>query len=689
MQCVGSPPRIVGTVQFVEPLPQTSKRQPPPRVVIEGVAPQIDAGRFAAKRTVGEVLTVTADIFTEGHDALAADLMWRREVDPQSAGGDWTLVPMDALVNDRWSASFTPTEMGRYVYSVTAWVDQFETWRRDTGKKHAAGVDVRVESLAGVELVKRAGKVASGIDGAILDAAATELDAGAIDAVLDNEPLRDAMRRWGDRTGSVTYERELALEVDRERARFSSWYEFFPRSCGEPGRHGTFADCQRRLDYVAELGFDVVYLPPIHPIGVTNRKGRNNSLTTEPADPGSPWAIGAAEGGHDAIHPELGTSDDLRALVAAATERGMEIALDLAFQCSPDHPWVTDHPEWFRHRADGSIQYAENPPKKYQDIYPIDFESKDWRNLWLALRGVVDHWIDHGVRIFRVDNPHTKPFRFWEWLIAEVKREHPDVLFLAEAFTRPKVMNQLAKLGFSQSYTYFAWRQTKWELTEYLTELTRTEQADFFRPNFWPNTPDILTEQLQFGSRSVFLSRLVLASTLAASYGIYGPAYELTEHVARPGSEEYIDNEKYELKVWDLDRPDSLRHVIARLNQIRRAHPALQHDRTLRFHATDNEQLLCWSKSERDPAGGDPGDVMLMVVNLDPHHVQAGWVDLDLAALGVDEDGSFQAHDELGGAHFLWRGRHNYVQLDPASMPAHVMAVRTRVRTEQDFDYFM
>jgi starch synthase (maltosyl-transferring) len=654
-------------------------------VVIEGVTPEIDAGRFAAKRTVDEPLTVSADIFTEGHDALAADLLWRRE-----SGEDWTVEPMQPLVNDRWSASFTPTEMGRYVYSITAWIDRFETWRRDTAKKHAAGVDVSIESLAGIELVKRAGKAASGIDAAILEAAGAELEAGAVDAVLDNEPLQEAMRRWSDRTDEVTYQRQLALDVDRERARFSSWYEFFPRSCaGEPGRHGTFADCHRRLDYVAELGFDVVYLPPIHPIGVTNRKGRNNSLTPEPEDPGSPWAIGAAEGGHDAIHPALGTSDDLRALVAAANDRGLEIALDLAFQCSPDHPWVTAHPDWFRHRADGSIQYAENPPKKYEDIYPIDFESKDWKNLWQALRGVVDQWIDHGIRIFRVDNPHTKPFQFWEWLIAGVRREHPDVVFLAEAFTRPKVMNQLAKLGFSQSYTYFAWRQTRWELTEYLTELTRTELVDYFRPNFWPNTPDILTEQLQIGTRSVFLSRLVLAATLAANYGVYGPAFELMEHVARPGSEEYLDNEKYELKVWDLDRPDSLRHVIARVNGIRHRHPALQHDRTLRFHRTDNEQLLCWSKSERDPSGGDPGDVMLMIVNLDPHHVQASWVDLDLVALGVDDERPFQLHDELGDAYFLWRGRHNYVQLDPAAMPAHVMAVRKHVRTEQDFDYFM
>ena len=649
------------------------------------MTPEIDAGRFAAKRIVGEVFDVSADIVTEGHEAMAADLLWRRDGDE-----GWSSAPMRALVNDRWSGSFTPADLGRFVYSITAWIDRFETWRRDTAKKHAAGVDVSVDVLAGIELVTRARTAAKRSDTAVLEAAIAELETGALDAVLDSEPIRVAMRRCGDRADAVSYERQLELEVDRERARFSSWYEFFPRSCaGEPGRHGTFADCHRRLDYVAELGFDVVYLPPIHPIGVTNRKGRNNALTAEPGDPGSPWAIGAADGGHDATHPELGTSDDLRALVAAAHERGMEIALDLAWQCAPDHPWVTEHPEWFRHRADGSIQYAENPPKKYEDIYPLDFESEDWKGLWEALRDVVEHWIDHGIRCFRVDNPHTKPFAFWEWLIAEVKRHHPDVLFLAEAFTRPKVMGQLAKLGFSQSYTYFTWRQTKWELTEYLTELTRTELADYFRPNFWPNTPDILTEQLQTGTRSVFLSRLVLAATLAANYGIYGPAYELMDHVARPGSEEYLDNEKYELKIWDLDRPDSIRHVIARVNQIRRRHPALQHDRTLRFHPTDNEQVICWSKSERDASLGDPGDVMLMVVNLDPHHVQSAWVALDVAALGVDADRSFQLHDELGDAYYLWHGPHNYVQLDPASTPAHVMAVRKHARTEHDFDYFM
>ncbi len=659
-------------------------RHPTPRVVIERVWPEVDGGRFAAKRTVGEIV-VEADIFTDGHDALAADLLWRAEADTE-----WFAEPMAALVNDRWRGSFVAPDVGRYVYSVTAWIDRFETWRRDTAKKHAAGLDVRVESLTGLELLREAAARVDQPDSAVIDAVAMALEHGDVAGVLDGVPLQDAMRRWGERSSAVSYGRDLVVQVDPERARFSAWYELFPRSCADkPGRHGSFRDCMRRLPYVADLGFDVVYLPPIHPIGVTSRKGRNNSVTASEGDPGSPWAIGSSDGGHTAIHPELGSADDLGDLVAEADRLGLAVALDLAFQCSPDHPWVREHPEWFRHRADGSIQYAENPPKKYEDIYPLDFESADWSGLWAALRDVVDHWIDHGIRIFRVDNPHTKPFRFWEWLIAGVKRDHPDVLFLSEAFTRPKVMYQLAKLGFSQSYTYFAWRQTKWELTDYLTELTRTDVADYFRPNFWPNTPDILTEQLQIGTRSVFLSRLVLAATLTANYGIYGPAFELLEHDARPGSEEYLDNEKYELRVWDLDSPHTIGPVITRLNQIRRSHRALQHDRTLRFHGTDNDQLLCYSKSERDPASGDPGDVVLVVVNLDPYHTHAGWVDLDLDALGVDHDVTFQVHDEIGNAHYLWHGARNFVQLDPSSMPAHVMGLRRHVRTEHNFDYFM
>jgi starch synthase (maltosyl-transferring) len=470
------------------------------------------------------------------------------------------------------------------------------------------------------------------------------------------------------------------------RARFSAWYELFPRSASpDAQRHGTFRDCLARLPYVSSMGFDVMYLPPIHPIGLSERKGRNNRLDPGPQDPGSPWAIGAPQGGHKSIHPELGTIEDFRALVAAARERGIEIALDIAYQCSPDHPYASEHPEWFLQRPDGSIQYAENPPKKYQDIYPFHFETPAWQALWRELKSIVDFWIGEGVCIFRIDNPHTKPFAFWEWLIGSVKAEHPDVIFLAEAFTRPKVMHRLAKLGFTQSYTYFAWRNTKHEIVEYFTELTQTPSCEYFRPNLWPNTPDILTEYLQFNGRAGFMVRLTLAATLGASYGIYGPAFELLEHEPRePGSEEYLDSEKYQRRVWDLEQPASLAPFIARVNRIRRENVALQSDWSLRFHRIDNDALIAYSKRS-----DDGGNVLLCVVNLDPHHAQAGWLELDLEALDIPEGGRFQAHDLLSEARFLWQGRRNYVALDPSRGPAHVLLVRRRVRTERDFDYFL
>jgi starch synthase (maltosyl-transferring) len=476
------------------------------------------------------------------------------------------------------------------------------------------------------------------------------------------------------------------LVVDRERARFSTWYEMFPRSAApDTGRHGTFRDCEAWLPRIAQMGFDVLYFPPIHPIGRGRRKGRNNTLAAGPDDVGSPWAIGSTEGGHKAIHPALGTLADFRRLVDAARSHGLEIALDIAYQCAPDHPYVTEHPAWFRHRPDGSVQFAENPPKKYQDIYPFDFESDDWRGLWQELKSVLDFWIDQGVTIFRVDNPHTKAFAFWEWAIAEVKRAHPDVIFLSEAFTRPRVMHRLAKLGFTQSYTYFAWRNTKQELTDYFTELAHGAGREYFRPNAWPNTPDILTEYLQFGGRPAFMVRLVLAATLAASYGIYGPAYEAVEAKPRePGSEEYLDSEKYELRAWALDRPDSIAGFIARVNRVRRENAALQSDAGLRFHGVDNESMICFSK------GTDSADnVVLTVVNLDPYNAQSGWVELDLAALGLDPATPYQMHELLSDARYLWTGARNYVRLDPARAPAHVFRLRRRVRTERDFDYFL
>ena len=498
--------------------------------------------------------------------------------------------------------------------------------------------------------------------------------------------LNDVMRRYPDRRYASKFERELVIVVDPVRARFSAWYELFPRSTSpDPAKHGTFADCEARLPYIAEMGFDVVYLPPVHPIGTTFRKGKNNSVTAQPEDVGSPWAIGSPEGGHKAINPQLGTLADFRGLVKRASELNLQVALDIAFQVSPDHPYVKDHEDWFKKRPDGTIQYAENPPKKYQDIYPFEFETPKWFELWQELKSVFDFWIEQGVKIFRVDNPHTKAFPFWEWCITALKKDNPELLFLSEAFTRPKIMYRLAKLGFSQSYTYFPWRNAKFELTTYLTELTKTQVREFFRPNQWPNTPDILTEFLQIGSRAAFMIRYLLAATLGANYGIYGPAFELLESKAvRQGSEEYLDSEKYQIRHWDLNRPDSLRELIALVNRIRRNNPALQGDWSLAFHPVNNDNLICYSKHSEDGS-----NLVVTVVNLDPHHTQAGIVDLPLDEFHIEEDHPYQAHDLLTGAHYVWTGRRNYVELNPASIPAHILQIRRRLRAEADFEYFL
>jgi starch synthase (maltosyl-transferring) len=653
------------------------------RVVISGLVPEVDCGRFPIKRTVGERVEVEADVFADGHDMIRAVL---RDRGPSDAV--WSEVDMTPLPNDRWRGSFSVSRLGRHRYTVRGWIDRFETWRRDLAKKADAGQDVFVHLQGGARMIKAASRRASGDDARALQAAAgavLDRSPAGVEAALDEE-LAALMARYPDARFATSYGRELEVVVDRERARFGAWYELFPRSAAtESGRHGTFADVEKLVPTIAEMGFDVLYLPPIHPIGTSFRKGPNNDPRAGPDDPGSPWAIGSEEGGHTAIHPELGTMEDFRRLVEAVHEAGVEVALDLAYQCSPDHPWVLEHPEWFRHHADGTIQYAENPPKKYQDIYPLDFESDDWRGLWRELRAVVEFWVDRGVRIFRVDNPHTKAFAFWEWMINGVKEEHPDVIFLSEAFTRPRVMYRLAKLGFTQSYTYFTWRNTKWELTEYFTELTQTPVREYFRPNLWPNTPDILTEHLQVGGRPAFVTRLVLAATLGASYGFHGPAFELMENVAvAPGKEEYLHSEKYEIRSWDRSRSDSLAEIVTQVNRIRRENPALQTDRTLRFHDVDNEQLIAYSKR---PEG--PGGTVLMVVNLDPHHTQSGWVDLPLEEMGVDSDVPFQVHDLLGGARYLWQGHRNFVELNPHVLPAHIFLIRRRVATEQDFEYFL
>jgi starch synthase (maltosyl-transferring) len=658
------------------------------RVVIENCSPAVDGGRFAAKRVVGDRVDVEADCFADGHDAVAARVLWRREEETA-----WREAPMRFLGNDRWRGSFVVDALGRYRYTVTAWVDHFLSWHHDLTRR-VDPEDIRIAALVGAELVegaaKRAEKHARGADGKRLADWAARLRAGgeapALKSLGLDEELLELANRYPDRSLALTYPTEFPLVVDPERARFSAWYELFPRSASPtPGAHGTFRDVEARLPYVSELGFDVLYFPPIHPIGRERRKGKNNSLSPTPEDVGSPWAIGAAEGGHKALHPQLGTLADFRRLVARARELGIEVALDIAFQCAPDHPYIREHPAWFRWRPDGTVQYAENPPKKYQDIFPFNFESHEWQALWDELASVFEFWIEEGVRIFRVDNPHTKPFAFWEWAIARLKGKHPEAIFLAEAFTRPKVMHRLAKLGYTQSYTYFAWRNTKQELTEYFTELTQGPGREYFRPNIWPNTPDILTEYLQFGGRPAFMARLVLAATLAASYGIYGPAFELLEARPRdPGGEEYLDSEKYQIRAWDLERGDSLREFIARVNKIRRDNPALQSDWSLRFLPVDNESIICCAKSTPDLE-----NVIITVVNVDPYHTQAGWVELDLAALGVDERSPYQMHELLTGARYLWHGARNYVSLDVTRAPAQIFRLRRKVRTERDFDYFL
>lgn len=657
-----------------------------PRVVLEKLTPEIDAGRFPIKRVVGEKVNVEIDAFTDGHDEITVELLFRHE-----SGSSWTSVDMVPTYNDHWLSSFTVESLGTYVYTARARIDHFKGWRRDLARRLEAGQqqDVAVELIVGAMLVEKAAGRAEGEDKKQLQKWAKILREGkgkARENLAFEPELYEMVHRYPDTQFDGTYERELKVTVDRERARFSAWYEMFPRSTSiEPGTHGTFRDVEQRLPYVAEMGFDVVYLPPIHPIGHTNRKGKNNALVAQPDDLGSPWGIGSEEGGHKAIHPQLGTLADFKHLIAKAREMNLEIAIDIAFQASPDHPWAKEHPEFFKQLPDGSIRYAENPPKKYQDIYPINFESENWEELWDELLGVMVYWIEQGVHIFRVDNPHTKAFGFWEWAIAEMKSKYPDVILLAEAFTRPKVMYRLAKLGYTQSYTYFAWRNSKEELTQYFTELTQTEVKEYFRPNVWPNTPDILTEYLQHGGRGAFLNRLVLAATLAASYGIYGPAFEHCVNAPqKPGSEEYLYSEKYQRRDWDWDNPESLAEIIGRVNGIRQQNPALQSDEFLQFHPIDNPQMICYSKRTEDNS-----NVIICVVNLDPHHTQAGFLDLPLDLFEQDWNRSYQMHDLLSDARYTWQGGRNFVQLNPHAMPAHIFCLRRHHRTEHDFEYYL
>lgn len=661
-----------------EPRPSSA-----PRVIVEHVTPALDAGPYAVKRVLGDALQVEADLICDGHDVVTGRVLYRPR-----ACREWREQRLMPLVNDRFAARFTLDQLGVWQFVVEGCVDGFSTWRRALERKQlgASRADVIAHLRQGAAVLRATAARASDLDHGLLLAAADRLDDAerrpkeAAEAGSD-PVLFGLATRYPPFEHAGRSDRTFELVVEPALARFSAWYEFFPRSTGARGEHGTLATSHARLQYAADMGFDIVYLPPIHPIGRTCRKGKNNAPTATANDPGSPWAIGAAEGGHKSVHPQLGTLDDFLAFVARARELGVQVALDIALQASPDHPYVTEHPEWFAKRPDGSIQYAENPPKKYQDIYPFDFECADAPALWQELTSIFLFWAEQGVRVFRVDNPHTKSLPFWSYCIAELKQRYPDAILLAEAFTRPKLMYALAKLGFSQSYTYFTWRNTKYDFTTYMTELTKTEVAEFFRPNFWPNTPDILPEHLQYGGRGAFIARVVLAATLSSNYGIYGPAFELMEHVARPDAEEYLDNEKYELKHWDVERLDSLRPLITRLNRIRRENPCLHDNASLEFHPTDNESLICYSKRHDDKA-------VIVVVNLDPHHRQAGWLDLDLAKLGIRAGAPYQVHDLLSDARYLWSGPRNFVDLDPAGMPAHVFVLRYRVRSEADFDYF-
>lgn len=642
------------------------------RIVIEHVQPEINCGRYPAKRVVGEELVVTADVFGDGHDEVKAQLLYRH-----SKKKNWNEVPMRFLGNDRWQAAFTPEMMGRYEYTVQGWVDHFYTWQKGLKKKFEANQDITVELQIGAQLLEDAAAAAKPGQQKRLRKWAEQLRSSnsPADAVTwaTGQEVSELMHACCERQNVTTYNKVLQLDVERLKALFSTWYEFFPRSAAqEAGRHGTFKDCERLLPRIAEMGFDTIYLPPIHPIGRAFRKGKNNSATSELGEPGSPWAIGAEEGGHKAILPELGTLDDFRSFVQQAREHGIEVALDFAIQCSPDHPYVKEHPQWFKWRPDGTVQYAENPPKKYQDVLPVNFETEDWQNLWQELKSVLLHWIDQGVFIFRVDNPHTKAFSFWEWVIGEIHKNYPQVIFLAEAFTRPRVMEQLGKIGFTQSYTYYTWRNTAAELQEYMQELTQTELRDYFRPNFWPNTPDILPAALQEGGEAAHITRVVMAATLSSNYGLYGPVYEFGINTPVAGKEEYYDSEKYEIVHWDWGKLTKIREVITLINKIRKVNPALQTTWNIAFGETDNPQLLCyvkWSSNFKNK--------ILVVVNLDPYNTQAGWVKVPLWQLQMPQDQQYQVHDLLSEHKYTWTSEWNYVELRPHEMPVHVFRIET------------
>lgn len=629
------------------------------RVVIENVQPQIDEGLYPAKRTIGERVDVTADIFVDGHDHIRARLLFKKEGEAK-----WKECEMLHIRNDEWRASFYAEEKGIYRFTLQAWVDHFETWYDGFRKKADAGVDVHLELQEGVGMLK-----AMAHSHETLKSVSKKLEqeyALAVAFVLSPE-FATVVHKHPLIQHAHTYHKQLKVVVEHEKANFSAWYELFPRSASLDRKHGTFKDVIRLLPRISAMGFDVLYLPPIHPIGKVNRKGKNNNVKADSGEPGSPWAIGSDEGGHKSILPELGSLESYKLLISEARKHDIDVALDIAFQCAPDHPYVKDHPEWFKQRPDGSIQYAENPPKKYQDIYPFNFENENWFGLWNELKSVITYWIDQGVKIFRVDNPHTKPVAFWEWAIHEVNKEHSDIIFLSEAFTRPKVMASLAKIGFTQSYTYFTWRVSKQELTEYMNELVFGPSRNYFRPNFWPNTPDILPYHLQHQGENIFIIRLALAATLSSNYGIYGPAYEWHDNIPMPGKEEYFNSEKYEIKHHDWKKTNRMTDIIAILNAARKNNKALQSTWNLQFCTIDNENLLGYLK-----ATDDLSNIILLIVNLDAHSRQSAYVQLPLSKLKINGRVNVKAHDIVTDEQYTWTQEWNYIELDPYKMPFHL-----------------
>ena len=638
------------------------------RVIISNVYPTVESGLYAAKAVAGDEILFSADVFGDGHDAISASLYLR-----ETGADRINELPMEYINNDHWEVKHEFSQTGRFEFWVEGWEDHYKNWKHGLLKKYEAGQDLQVELQIGVNLLQKAADALEPQRADLITWIDRIKNAGQVDEAVtaaEHEELGALMYNYRP-DDIISRSAVCKLEIERKKAAYSTWYELFPRSAStQPGKHGTFKDVINLLPRVAQMGFDVLYFPPIHPIGEVNRKGKNNSLTPVPGDPGSPWAIGNRKGGHKAIHPELGTLKDFKRLVDASKTYGLEIAMDIAFQCAPDHPYVKEHPEWFTWRPDGTVQYAENPPKRYEDILPFNFETDDWENLWEELKSVIQFWVDNGIRIFRIDNPHTKAFRFWEWTINEIRSQHPEVLFLAEAFTRPRVMERLAKAGFNQSYTYFTWRNTKKEIEEYMTELTKTEMRYYFRPNFWPNTPDILPPALIQGGENAHIMRVILAATLSSNYGLYGPVYEFGLNEPHGRKEEYVDNEKYEIRHWDWDKYTRIKEIIIRLNTIRRDNAALQSTWNIEFAETTSDQIICYTKADLKA-----GNRLIIAVNLDVYNTQSASVRIPLQELGLSYDASFKVRDLLSGNIYTWQGEWQYVELNPYQMPAHIFRI--------------